>query len=264
MAVILKDLHKYDVEWATQIRNVKMLNNLYQYYKNGYESLKKLYEGGLSTEESWDIINTSFMVDLFFDEEETYAECEILGLNPKRLKTEFVMYTKEDNDSEPEFFFEDWLVLESGKFDSDKVYSEYGIDELLKNGDIKLLCSGCRRPVDSNLIRKNNNLYLCKNHSFGGSTIEFIDNESGLEPTNGQGVYLTHFPDLVDIEFNLYWHPDIKKRVADRMITKEVISEGIDFFRFKALEILKIMKNILHNVNGYEQTAEEERQLLLK
>ena len=53
--------------------------------------------------------------------------------------------------SEERYRFEDWLVMETGKFDGRRIYSEAEIKDLIENNQIVPLYMNASRPSSSRL-----------------------------------------------------------------------------------------------------------------
>ena len=242
----------------SQCRDAASVENVYSFFKNGYDNLTKLLDENLSASEFWDIVNEYYCVDLFKDELYTYLDCNKLGIKPKRLQTEFVTYVKQNNSSAPRYRFEDWLVMETGKFDGRRIYSEAEIKDLIENNQIVPLYMNASRPSSSRLELIENKYH---NYELYYQN-RFLIEEDMLDTTYGNVENITYYHG--DLEDSFYSNQIIQDRIRKVIFTKEKIMQDIDYYRFKALEGLKLLKKVAIVNDRFRDALESERYSLIK
>lgn len=239
--------------------SVKDLESIYSYYKKGYDNLEKLLDDNISLDDFWYIVSKYYDIELFQDEHSTLSDCKLLGINTKRLNTNFILY-KKDNHA-PKFYFEDWIVMEQNAgFDGRRIYNERQIDDLIDSERIVPLYTYATRPESKRLEHVLND--------DGGYDLyyngRYVTDESYLESTDGELESVTNYSDWLDIEFNIYNHPVIQQRMREKVFTKNRIIKDMDYYRFRALEYLKLLRNKVLLNDRFKDALESERDSLIK
>jgi len=240
-------------------KEIRKQEYMYSYYKKAIERLNRLINGNLDIVDYWYIIDKYYNISLFNDLHDTIMTCKLLGIKYKRLNTDFIAYEKSEH--APKYYFQDWIIMETGKVDTRKIYSKEQIDDLLDSEQMVVLYQNAFRPASKKLKRvfSDDGVYITYND-------HFVEEEDDLLDTHGTIEYVTCYPYWDNIEFNIYNNPDIQNKMREKIFTKERIEKDIEYYRFRALEVLKcIRENALNNNINISNVIEEERkELLLK
>ncbi|MBR4178724.1 MAG: hypothetical protein IKR57_05215 [Bacilli bacterium] len=239
--------------------NVNDLEYIYRLYKKGYDDLTKLLNENISVDVFWNIIGEYYDMEIFEDEHSTISDCRLLGIKPKRLNTNFILYEKDIHAAK--FYFEDWIVMEQNEgFDARRIYNKRQIDNLIDSERIVPLYIFASRPASKRIEHRLND-YGEYDLYYNG---KYVTDESNLDYTGGQQEYVTSYPDWMDIDFNVYNHPDIQKRIIEKVFTKDKIMNDIAYYRFKALEYLKLLRQKAIINDRFNDAIECERDLLIR
>lgn len=242
------------------LNDFKELEEMYCFYKKACEDLKLIIENNLDLDSFFRIIMKYYDVELFESENDTYMTCNLLGIKPKRLSTDFILYEKDKH--APKFYFEDWIIMETGKVDARRIYSQGEIDNLLDDDQMVVLYPYAKRPASKRLqhVPNDNSSY---DLTYNG---KFVIDESELGQTSGQLENITYYNDWMRTEFNLYNSPIIQSKLKEKVFTKERLMKDVASYRFRALEVLKLIKNLAtkKNLNISGIIEEEINMLRLK
>lgn len=223
--------------------DISEIENSYCFYKKGYNELIKLLDDNISDDDFWEIIYNYYDVCLFDNEQDTYLDCKLLNIEPKRMKTDFILYSKLNSNEKPKYYFEDWIVW--GDFDARRVYSEPVIEQLIKSGKVIPLYVDLSRVASKR-------------------TESILNNKKNLHVTFGHLENITHYSNWLDLDCDIYESPAIKSRLKNYIFNKDRIKNDIDYYRFRALELLKILRNKAYYNSRCEDAINYERHSLIK
>lgn len=239
--------------------DIKELEELYVFYKEACEDLKSLINSDLDINEYWDIIDRYYNIELFESENDTIMDCHKLGIKPKRLLTDFILYEKDTQ--APKFYFEDWIIMETGKVDTRKIYSEDEIDNLLDEEQMVVLYPFAYRPASKRLqhVPNDNSSYdlTCNG--------KFVIDESELDVTCGELENITYYKNWLKTQFSIFNSREIQSKMRKNIFTREKLEQDIASYRFRALQVLKLIRNLAQKSNlNLDNAIKEERVALIK
>jgi len=247
-------LKKYPIN----IDNLLSIETAFNYYYSAYKDLENAINDKYNNYKLWKVIKRRYNINLFNDMENAIDTCEKLDIkNIKRLKTSYLKCILENN--KKEYYFEDWLVIYNKKFNSKKIYNEDEIIRMELLDEIEVLCDKGIRKINQSRLDIDNEDSLITTVYVDG---KYKGCEIGDFTQTRNEDYLSTFRYCE--KFNIDKHPEIKEKIIDSIFNYERLLNDKNTLRFKALELLKLARNLAneHNIDINKQLEDNRIKLI--
>ena len=206
-----------------ELLSIEELMDLYEDYDIIFNDLNIMNDDFINNRSFFELFNYHYVLEFDKNDRELYKN---FGIDCKKIKTKYCTYNKQKYayGDRIEYLFEDWYVYSNKDIDENKVYNDNEIKNMIFNKEIVLLNKSYRKAnvLDYEL------------------TVD-IDNKTYYKTRFEEGIHKLTSCNIDEKEYNLYSSEELMGIIRNRLIAIRFIDSEMDYYRFKANEIVNIV-----------------------